>query len=176
MLAHGLEGTEDGEELRGEAGLALAEEGRGDAVVGLGEATGDGCECVAVAAEGDGRADGVLEVRALQEGRDGLRDGLLAALHVVVGGADLVAGAGEIVAEFTDDEVLHLGPGDAVPEQENGGRHGLGALDALGVIVRDFGGPARDFAGTLEGGEGPAHGRDAHGGAVAVAAVGLRIG
>ena len=62
----------------------------GNAVCRLGNAAGDGGQGVAVAAQGDGVADGVLKAPAFQEGDDGLGDGLLAGLVELVARPNLV--------------------------------------------------------------------------------------
>ena len=88
---------------------------------------------------------------ALQEGDDGFGDGFLAAFLVTVGGSD---------------------PG-AVPGQEYGRRRGAGPFDALGMVMRHGGAQGRILLGLLQAAAGPAHGRDAHGRAVAETVVRL---
>ena len=75
----------------------------GDSVCRLGDAASDGGQGVAVAAQGDGVADGVLEVPALQKGDDSLRDGLLAGLVEPVAWPDLVQRPGQVIAIFPLD-------------------------------------------------------------------------
>ena len=62
----------------------------GNTVCRLGDASGDGSQGVAIAAQGDGVADGVLEVPALQKGDDGLGNGFLAGLVELIAWPDLV--------------------------------------------------------------------------------------
>ena len=75
----------------------------GDTVCRLGDAAGDGSQGVAVAAQGDGVADGVLEVLALQKGDDGLGDGFLAGLVELIARPDLVQRPGQVIAIFPLD-------------------------------------------------------------------------
>lgn len=57
----------------------------GNTVCRLGDASGDGSQGVAIAAQGDGVADGVLE-----KGDDGLGNGFLAGLVELIAWPDLV--------------------------------------------------------------------------------------
>ena len=70
---------------------------RHTAVKSLGYAPGDGGLRVAVAAQPDGIAYGLLEGTAFQKGDDGFGDGLLTALFVTVRGPDLGQAAGQII-------------------------------------------------------------------------------
>ena len=75
----------------------------GDSVCRLGDASCDGGQGVAVAAQGDGVADGVLEVPALQKGDGGLGNGFLAGLVELIARPDLVQRPGQVIAIFPLD-------------------------------------------------------------------------
>ena len=107
------------------------------AVIGLGDAARDAGQGVAVAAERDGVPDGVFVRDRIEEGDDGLGDRSLAGDVELVGGADLVDVAVEVVAEEVFDAVADRVLGGACAREEDGDRDGLGALDALRVIMGD---------------------------------------
>ena len=131
-----LEATDDGFEVVGET--------RHDEVVDVvghllvksdGDGAGDGTHGVGVASEGDGEADGVLVVVAIEKGDKRLRDSLLATRFETIVRANIVASAVEVVAERVSDEVANLVLRGTCASEEDGSRRGLGALDALGVVV-----------------------------------------
>lgn len=74
-----------------------------DAVETLGHGTGDAGKGIAVAAQRDGGADHIFKAAPFQKGGNGFRDGFLTAFHMVVGGADFVAGTAQIVMEIGFD-------------------------------------------------------------------------
>ena len=84
-------------------------------VVRFGDAAGDAGQGVAVAAERDGYADGGLEIRAVEEGDDGLRHRALTTLLKRVPGTDLLAGAVQVVAAMRFHILLDLRFGLAGP-------------------------------------------------------------
>ena len=139
------------------------------------DAPGDAGQCITVTAQGYRRPDHVLEVRPFQEGGDCFRYGLLAAFDVVVARSDLIAAAGEIIAEFLDDIVPNLLFAVPGPGQINRTGCRLRAFDALRVIVGYFGRQTGDSPGLTEGLIQPACGRYPHGRSVSIAAIGLWI-
>ena len=74
------------------------------AVECLSDAASNGGEGVAVSAEGHHRAQRVFKICAFQKCNNGLRHGFLAALYMMVGGANFVAAAAEVVAKLA----LHI--------------------------------------------------------------------
>ena len=142
-------------------------------VKGLGDTARDGGLRVAVAPQPDGVAHGLLEGMALQEGDDGFGDGFLAAFLVAVGGSDPGQGAVQVIAVAGGDIITDGIPSGAVPGQEYGRRRGAGPFDALGMVMRHGGAQGRILLGLLQAAAGPAHGRDAHGRAVAETVVRL---
>ena len=77
-------------------------------VESFGNAARDAGEGVAIAAKGHRVAQRILIAGAFQKGRDGFRHSLLAGLHMAVTGADLIAGAAQVVAEVPFGIVLDL--------------------------------------------------------------------
>jgi len=146
-----------------------------DAVEGLGNAAGDGGKGVAVAAEGDGIADGILKGDGFEKGGHGLRHGGLAGFVEAVVGADLIEGEidGVIVPL---DVCADLFAAVAGARQIDGGGGRLGAFDALGVVVGNAGDGARHGEGILKALRRKAAGAHAHGGTVAEAEIGLGAG
>ena len=147
-----------------------------DTVEPLSNGTGDCRQRVAVATEGNGSADHILKAVAFQKGGDGFRDGFLTAFHMVVGGADFVAGTAQIVMEIGFDVGLDFRFRAAGTGKIDGTGVGFRALDALGVIVGNFRrqpGHVPDGFQIVKQPSGRGH---PHGRAVAVAAVGLGVG
>ena len=68
-----------------------------DTIEPLGYAPCDGGKSVAVAAQRDGGADHILEVCPFGKSGNGFGDSLLTTLHMMVGGADLITGAAQII-------------------------------------------------------------------------------
>ena len=68
-------------------------------IKGLCDAAGDAGDGVAVATQRNSSSQSVLVVRALQKCRDGFRYGFLTALYMMVGRADVVAAAVQVVME-----------------------------------------------------------------------------
>ena len=141
----------------------------------LGHGAGDGRLGVGVASEGDGEPDGVLVVVGVEEGDEGLGDRALAGDIEAVVGADVSDGSVEVVAEAVGDFAADVFFGGTGAGEENGGGGGMGALDALGVVVGDGGGTFGFGEGLVEGSEGPTDGADAHRGAVAEGVVGAGV-
>ena len=111
--------------------------------MGFGDAACDGGQSVAVAAEGYRRAESILEICAFQKRSNGLRHRLLTAFYMMIGWANFVAGAAEIIAEFPlhirfDVRLAMSGAGKV---NRRGG--GLRALDALRMVVTYLGGEPR---------------------------------
>ena len=90
---------------------------------------------------------------------------------MVVGGANLIAGAAEIVVEFPLDIGPDLRLGAASSGKEDGSGGGFCTLDALRVVVGDFGSGPGHLQGALQAVIQPADCRDSHGRAVAPATV-----
>lgn len=171
----------------------------GDAVCRLGDAAGDGGQGVAVAAQGDSVANGVLKVAALQKGDDGLGYSLLAGLVELVARPDLVQGPGQVIAVLLLDVlpdallaplrlvadgalIFPVPAAEMVAAHENRVRHSRRALDPLGVVVGHLGrqsgaGSAHCGPHAGPGAEAAVHdpgtGRDPHGRPVSKAVVGL---
>ena len=149
--------------------------GRDCAVEGVGDGAGDAGDGVAVATKGDGFAEGVFEVCGIEEGDNGFGDGALAADIEFVGGADGFDGAVEIVGELGLEEGADFFFGLALPRKKDGGCDGLGSLDAVGVVVGDFGTALGFLECPVEVFGDPSDGAGPHGGAVAPAVVGLGV-
>lgn len=171
----------------------------GDSVCRLGDAAGDGGQGVAVTAQGDGVADGVLKVPALQKGDDGLGDSLLAGLVELVARPDLIQGPGQVVAVLQLDVlpdallaplrlvadgalIFPVPAAEMIAAHKNRVRHGCRTLDPLGVVVGHLG--RQSGAGSAHCGphagpcaeaavHDPGAGGDPHGRAVSKAVVGL---
>ena len=108
--------------------------GVGHAIETLGQAARDRGEGIAVAADRDGVADGLLESLGLQEGDDGLGHGPLAGHVELIIGSDGVEREVQVV--IGRERGTDLGKGGPAARQENalGRRHR--PLDPLGMIVR----------------------------------------
>ena len=140
VVRGGAQGVQELPEVVREPSKDAVGDGAGDAaVVGFGDPAGDAGQRVAVAAERDGLADGVLEVRRVQEADDCLRDGPLTAVLPSVDGMPEGPGLVQVVAVFlfdvSTDCLFRLAPA----RQPDGGRRRLRAFDALGVVVGDLG-------------------------------------
>ena len=115
------------------------------AVESLSDAAGDGSKGVAVTAEGYRRAQRVFKICAFQKCNNSLRHGFLAALHMVIGGANLIAAATEVVAKLALRIRLDFRFSVTCAGEKDRRRSSLRALNALGVVVTYFGGLASTF-------------------------------
>ncbi len=150
------------------------DDGGGDGpIIGFGDAGSYAGEGVAVAAQGDGQPEAALEIGAVEKGRKGLGDGVLAGFAKGVGGPYVVAALGEVVAKGGLDILSDGGLAASVAGHEDGGSGGLGALDALGVVVGDGRLEFGHTEGLSQRVEHPSHGAGAHGRPIAPAVVGL---
>ena len=122
-------------QLRGQTLAALLPQFLRHAVESLGDAAGDGSKGVAVTAEGYRRAQRVFKICAFQKCNNCLRHGFLTALHMVIGGANLIAAATEVVAKLAlriRFDLLFSVTGAGEKDRRS---RSLRALDALGVVV-----------------------------------------
>lgn len=81
-----------------------------DTVVTLGDTACNGRQGVAVAAKRDSSTDNILEALPFQKGDDGLGNSLLATLHMMIVGSNLIAGAVQVVAELRLNVLLNITP------------------------------------------------------------------
>ena len=77
----------------------------------------------------------ILKGIAFQKGGDGLRDGFLARLHMMVTGADLIAGTAQVIAEVLLDVSLDFFLGLAITSQIDSTCSCFCALDSFRVVV-----------------------------------------
>lgn len=159
-------------EICGQVTHRLCVQGRGYAVERFSDAARDTGQRVAVAAQRDGVAEAVFQVRPVQKGTDGLRHGALTGGVPLVCIPDAVAGEIQVVAEFCFDSIFYFFLVLSVPGQEDAEGRGLCSLDAFRMVVRAGSGEAGCFQGLFLRAERPSHGPYAHGRAVAAAAVG----
>ena len=96
-------------------------------------------QCIAVTAKGNGGADHIFKGFAFQKGGDGLGDGFLTGLYMIVGWTNFVAGAAKIIMEIFFDICLDFLLGVAGSGKENSGGGGFRTLNALGVVMGYFG-------------------------------------
>ena len=144
-----------------------------DAVGGLGNASCDRCQGIAVAAKGYRVSDRIFKIRAFQKRNDRLWYGLLTGLVELVGGTDLIQCSGQIVSlsffnmffdtPFTLRRIIVDGlstistvSSKVVTAQEDRIRRGHGSLDTLRMIVRHF--CRQPYHGTTIGGPYPGSG------------------
>ena len=141
----------------------------------LGYASRDAGERIAVSSQRHRRPYHILKVLSLQKSGDCLRYRLLTRLHVVICRSDLIAAPGQIISELVRDisPDLVLVRSRSCHIDSRGGR--LGTLYPLRVVMRHLGRQSRVPPRLTYALVQPARGRYAHGGAVAVAAVRLRM-
>ena len=132
------------------------------AVEGFGDAACDAGEGVAVAAQGDGFADGIDVVLGVQEADDGLGHGTLAAAFPLVDGVPIVVRLVEVVEVFLFDVVADLLLALPCPGQVYGRSRGLGALYPIGMVVSDCCRYRSHPLRFLEGIKEPTHSADPH--------------
>ncbi len=147
----------------------------------LRHAAGDGAQRIAVAAYGDGVADGILETRAGERAHKRLRHSALtrgaAACRTIVEAFPRVArpylihAHAQVVAKVGGDALRNLLRRHAFARQKDGQRSGLRALDALGVIVGAGGALGRHTKHLGLAVARPAHRTHAHGRAIAATAI-----
>ncbi len=92
--------AQDLRQLRCQTLAALLPQFLWHAVERLSDAASNGGEGVAVTAEGHRRAQRVFKICAFQKCNNSLRYGFLAALYMMVSGANFIAGSAEVVAEL----------------------------------------------------------------------------
>ena len=92
---------------------------------------------------------------------------------MMITGADLIAGPGQIVSEFTDhifpDLILLM----ACPGKENDGGYRFRALHSFRMVMRHFRGPPCHLPGSLQTVIQPSRRGDTHRRAISIAAIGL---
>ncbi len=131
------------------------------------DASGDAGQGIAVSADGNSLADGILEILALQKTDDRLRNRPLAAGIPTIGPMQFLPRTPQVIAKPPADvlaDLLLVGPG---PCQENRGRRRLCPLDPLGMIVGDFRRNRSDLLRPLQTIEIPADSRHPHRGPIA---------
>ena len=101
------------------------------AVERLSDTAGDSGEGVAVTAKGHRCAESVFKTCAFQKCNNSLRHGFLAALHMVIGRANLIAAATEIVAKLALHIRLDFRFSVTCASEKDRRRSSLRALDAL---------------------------------------------
>ncbi len=101
-------------------------------------AAGNACEGIAVAAEGDRRADHIFKILSFQKCRDSLRHGLLAAFHVMIIGPDLITGPGQVISGFPRDIFPDLLFRCTGPCKKDAGGRCFRASDSFRMVVRHF--------------------------------------
>ena len=168
-----LEPVQHLQQVRGQPLSGFRDDGRVDPFIkGLGDAPGHAGYGVAVPAQPDCLADGVLVVLGLQKGDDSLGHRALAGLVEFVGRPDVVEPPAQVIAELPLDVLPDPGLVLSGPGQEYGGGHCLGPLDALGVVVGDLGAPGGLGKHLVEFVVKEPHRAHPHGRAVAVRIVG----
>ena len=145
-------------------------------VKSLRHTAGDTGQCVAVTAQGDGVSDHILEALSFQKSDDRFRHRLLAGFHVVIVGADLIAGPVEVIAEGLRDRRLDLLLGNSVERHKDHGSRRLRAFHSFGMIVGYLRRHGRDTEHLPEVllAE-PGRRRYAHGAPVSEAVIGFRV-
>lgn len=94
---------EHGNHVRLESPTALCFQLVRHTIISLSDTSGNACERIAVPTKRYCGTNDILKACALQKSRDGLRDGLLTALHVTIGWTDLIAGSGQVIAKLVDN-------------------------------------------------------------------------
>ena len=159
----------------GQVGPGLGCDVIGDAVQGSGDAASYGSNGVAVATQRDRVAVRIFKAVGVQGAADGLGhrvDGFFCAL---VGGADLVRRQVQWISKPVGDALTNVGCGHLLTCPVDGQGHRLRGEHGVRVVVGDGGHgvrPADHFF--FVAGE-QTHRRDAHGCAVASAAIGLGV-
>ena len=138
-----IESVQDGAQILRQTAATFQLQFSGDAEECLCDGACDGCQGIAVTAEGNRGTNHFFEVFALQKGSDGLRDRFLTTFHMSIAGVDLIAGTTQIITKGFRNILLDLRFGATGSGQKDGCGSALCALDALGVLVRDLGSELR---------------------------------
>src|SRR5664280_1633290 len=132
-----LEGVEDANELRGQAGTDLFGDTLWDSTIEcLGYRACDGGLCVGVTAQGNCAAHRALEVHGGQRADKRLGYRPLGRLVERVGWLDVLVGTVQVVPKSSLEHVPDDNLTGPLAGKENGSRRGLSTLDTLRMIVR----------------------------------------
>jgi hypothetical protein len=144
-------------------------------VIGFGDAAGDTGHGVAVPADGDGFADGILKTGGFEKSNDRLGHGTLAGHVKGVPRANFIQGAVQVIGKAAGDFSPDVCLGGALAGEQHRQGGGLGALDPLGMVMGHLSAALRLCQYLVDCVKGKPHRADPHGRAVAPAVIGLRV-
>ena len=104
-------------------------------IVGFGNASGDTRKGIRVAAERDGKTDGLLEIMAVKESKKRRRNSALTGRIPIVIRADVITSVPKVIAEGLLNIRANGLIGFALPRHKDSSNDYLCALDALGVVI-----------------------------------------
>lgn len=104
-------------------------------IVGLGNASGDASKGIRVASERDGKADGILEIVAIEESKKRRRNPALTGRIPIIIRTDVITGVSEIITKGLLNIRANGLFGFALPRHKDSSNDYLCALDALGVVI-----------------------------------------
>src|SRR5450830_1608788 len=135
-----LEGVEDANELRGQAGTCLPGDTLWNSTIKcLGHRARDGCLCICITTQSNCAAHRALEGHGGQRADERLGYRPLARLVERAGWLDVLVGTVQVVPEPGLERVPDDNLTGPLAGKEDGSRRGLSTLDALRVVVGHLG-------------------------------------